>query len=77
VKAGLANYIAGSIPLFMFLKCAWRMTERPFLVGGCGLLVGFVKGHVRKIPQVEDKALIAFFRKQQMNRLLFRRGLWD
>jgi biofilm PGA synthesis N-glycosyltransferase PgaC len=76
VKAGMANYISGYHPLFMLLKCARRMAEKPYLVAGFGLLYGFVKGYLKKIPQVEDRALIQYFREQQINRLLGRKSLW-
>jgi biofilm PGA synthesis N-glycosyltransferase PgaC len=76
VKGGLANYISGYHPLFMLLKCVRRMTAQPYLVGGLGLLFGFLKGYVKRVPQVEDKALIRYLRQQQMNRLLGRKSLW-
>jgi poly-beta-1,6-N-acetyl-D-glucosamine synthase len=76
VKAGLANYISGYHPLFMFLKCVKRMAEKPYLVGGFGLLYGFVKGYLKRVPQVEDRALIQYFREQQISRLLGRKSLW-
>jgi poly-beta-1,6-N-acetyl-D-glucosamine synthase len=76
VKAGVANYIAGYHPLFMLLKSIKRMTEKPYVIGGCALLFGFVKGYVKRIPQVEDKALIRYFREQQLDRLLGRKSLW-
>jgi poly-beta-1,6-N-acetyl-D-glucosamine synthase len=76
VKGGMANYISGYHPLFMLLKCARRMAAQPYLVGGLGLLFGFAKGYLKRIPQVEDKALIRYLRQQQMNRLLGRKSLW-
>jgi biofilm PGA synthesis N-glycosyltransferase PgaC len=77
VKAGVANYIAGYHPLFMLLKSVKRMAEKPYIIGGCALLFGFVKGYVKRIPQVEDKALIKYFREQQIDRLLGRKSLWS
>jgi biofilm PGA synthesis N-glycosyltransferase PgaC len=77
VKGGMANYIVGYHPLFMFLKCVRRMAEKPYLVGGFGLWFGYLKGYVKRVPQVEDKALIAYFRQQQINRLLSRKSLWS
>jgi biofilm PGA synthesis N-glycosyltransferase PgaC len=77
VKNGLGCYITGYHPLFMFVKCLRRMAEQPYLIGGCGLLFGFAKGYVKQLPQIEDKALIKYFRQQQLNRLLLRRSLWD
>jgi poly-beta-1,6-N-acetyl-D-glucosamine synthase len=77
IKSGLANYISGYHPLFMFLKCMRRMVTRPYFIGGFGLFVGFLKGYVEKVPQVEDGALISYLRQQQMNRLLGRKSLWS
>src|SRR5208282_1795351 len=76
VKAGMANYITGYHPLFMFLKCLRRMGEKPYFIGSGGLLFGFVKGYVKRVPQVADKALVRYLRQQQMNRLLARKSLW-
>jgi hypothetical protein len=59
------------------LKCARRMAAEPYIVGGLGLLFGFVKGYLSRIPQVDDKALIRYLRQQQMNRLLGRKSLWS
>jgi biofilm PGA synthesis N-glycosyltransferase PgaC len=43
VKGGVGNYVAGYHPLFMFAKCIKRLTEKPYVVGSCGLLYGFLK----------------------------------
>jgi len=77
VKGGMANYVAGYHPVFMLLKCGRRLIEKPYLVGGCGLLYGFIKGYILRASQVEDKQLIRYFRRQQMNRLLCRKSLWS
>ena len=77
VKSGLANYVAGYHPVFMIAKCLRRMIEKPYLIGGLGLFVGFIKGYVKRVPQVNDRALIRYFRQQQFNRLLARKSLWS
>jgi biofilm PGA synthesis N-glycosyltransferase PgaC len=77
VKAGMANYISGYHPLFMLLKCVKRIVEKPYLVGGLGIFYGFVKGYVKRIPQVEDKAVIRYLRQQQISLLMGRKSLWD
>jgi hypothetical protein len=77
IKNGRANYIAGYHPLFMLLKCLRRAFEKPYLIEGCGLWFGFVGGYLRRIPQADDKDLIKYFRRQQMNRLLGRKSLWS
>jgi len=76
-KNGRANYISGYHPLFMMLKCTQRMFKKPYGVAGLGLMSGFASGYLNDLPQVEDRALIGYVRRQQLNRLLFRDNLWD
>jgi poly-beta-1,6-N-acetyl-D-glucosamine synthase len=76
VKNGLACYITGYHPLFMLIKCLTRVVERPYLIGACGLSFGYIKGYLDRLARIEDKALIKYFQRQQLNRLLLRRSLW-
>ena len=77
VKNGRANYITGYHPLFMLVKCARRAFEPPYGLAACGLLSGFFTGYIKRVPQVEDPALIRYLREQQVRRLTFRSSLWD
>ncbi len=77
VKNGLANYVAGYHPLFMLSKCLHRAFAKPYGVIALGLLVGFLSGYLKRLPQFEDREVIRFLRKQQMKKLLFRESLWD
>jgi glycosyltransferase involved in cell wall biosynthesis len=77
VKYGRANYISGYHPLFMMLKCLKRTFNRPLLLGAIGLFYGYVSGYTKGIPQVDDKALIAYLRKQQLNKILMRKTIWE
>lgn len=76
VKNGLANYIAGYHPLFMFVKCLRRLLVKPYGIGGLGLFAGFLGGYLRRVPRVPDPELIRYFRRQQLNRLFGRPSLW-
>jgi poly-beta-1,6-N-acetyl-D-glucosamine synthase len=75
-KNGRANYIAGYHPMFMLGKCAIRMFRKPYGVGALGLMLGFVSGYVKRVPRIDDTQLIDYLRRQQIRRLLFKRGLW-
>ena len=77
VKSGLARYIAGYHPLFMMASCSKRMFYKPYFTGSLALFVGFLKGYVKHIPQVDDPALIQFVRDQQLRRLLGRKAVWN
>lgn len=77
VKNGLANYIVGYHPLFMVLKSGRRLLHRPYGIQGFGLLVGFFSGYLKGIPQIPDRDLIAYLRKQQLRKLVFQTSLWS
>ena len=76
VKNGRANYISGYHPFFMILKCARRVLKSPVLIGATGLFYGFASGYLKGIPQVQDKKLISYLRKQQMNKILMKESIW-
>jgi glycosyltransferase involved in cell wall biosynthesis len=77
IKNGRGCYIMGYHPLFMFLKSISRVAEKPYIIGALGLLIGFVEGYIKRLPQIPDKPLIKYFRRQQLNRLFLRPNLWD
>jgi glycosyltransferase involved in cell wall biosynthesis len=75
-KNGLANYITGYHPIFMACKCARRML-RDLNMEGLGLWWGFMKGYLRRIPQIADLAMIRYLRQQQWRALTFRKNIWS
>jgi poly-beta-1,6-N-acetyl-D-glucosamine synthase len=77
VKNGFANYVTGYHPLFMAAKCLRRMARPPYVLGGCALAFGYLKGLLSRAPRVQDSELIRFVRRQQMNCLRKQPSLWD
>lgn len=71
---GVREYALGNHPLFEFLKCAYRCTERPFLIGSVLRFSAFTWCHLTLRERVLSKEIIAFVRKEQMNRMLRRKG---
>lgn len=76
VKYGRANYICGYHPLFMLSKCIVRLVRKPYIIGSIGLMYGFVFAYLTRVPQVDDRATIAYLRRQQISRLLHRETIW-
>jgi glycosyltransferase involved in cell wall biosynthesis len=76
-KNGRANYISGYHPLFMFCKCLSRLREKPYGLVSLALWCGYASGYARRLPRVDDRELIRYFRGQQMRRLTLRRSLWN
>lgn len=77
IKNGRANYIAGYHPIFMIMKCIRRIFTKPIIVSSMALFIGYVSGYIKKIPQVDDRGLIQYIRKNQMRKLLFKESMWN
>lgn len=75
-KNGRANHICGYHPLFMLAKMVRRLKNRPPVIGGITLWLGYATGAWRHIPRVDDPETIAYLRDQQMRRLTGRPSLW-
>lgn len=76
IKNGRANYVTGYHPLFMLFKCVRRLAKRPYLIGSTGLLWGFLSSYWRRTPQVDDRKLISYTRRQQIRCLLLLDSIW-
>lgn len=76
VKDGVANYVSGYHPLFMFLKCLKRTFQKPYIIGSLGHFYGFISGYAKKSPRVKDEVFINYIRKQQIRRLTLRESIW-
>ena len=76
VKNGKANYICGYHPIFMLFKCIKRLNHKPYIIASIGLLYGFLSGYFKKQPQIDDRNLIDYLRKQQIRRFIFKDSIW-
>jgi poly-beta-1,6-N-acetyl-D-glucosamine synthase len=76
VKMGRAAYISGYHPLFMLVKCAKRLFQKPYVVVAAAHGYGFVTSYWKNIQQAGDPALIRYVRQQQLRRLFFRESIW-
>lgn len=76
LKNGRANYISGYHPLFMAAKCLRRMAQRPYLFGAIALMTGYLGGYLKRLPRVQDPALIRYLRQQQLRRLCLAESIW-
>jgi glycosyltransferase involved in cell wall biosynthesis len=69
-RHGFGQYFMGSDFPYYCATCLFRMTERPFLLGGLAMLQGYVTAWLRRDRQLDDPDLVAFIRSYQ------RRALW-
>jgi biofilm PGA synthesis N-glycosyltransferase PgaC len=76
VKDGRANYVAGYHPLFLLARCVRQAFARPYGLVAAGLLVGFASGYLKRVPQINDPALVRYLRRQQLRRLACIETIW-
>lgn len=71
---GVREYALGNHPLFELLKCVYRCAERPFVIGSVLRFTAFGWCHLTFRKRVLPKEIIAFVRREQLNRILRRNG---
>jgi len=76
IKNGKGSFIIGYHPLFLLAKAINLIFGSANFKAGLGLLYGFIQGYLKKIPRIEEKEVIYYLRRQQLNRLFFRNTIW-
>lgn len=69
-RHGAGQYFMCSDPLYFLATAVYRMTQRPYLIGGAAMIWGFVAAALRRDPQHDDPELRAFLRRYQRLALL-------
>jgi poly-beta-1,6-N-acetyl-D-glucosamine synthase len=75
-KLGQRAYVVGWSPLWQIFRSAYQMTKKPYIIGGIALFVGYFWAMLRRRERPISQELIAFQRREQMQRLraFFRLG---
>lgn len=68
-RKGVTNYILGYDPLFQVVISAYRMRDRPYVVGGLSMLSGYVWASLRRRPRALTDGAIRFLRSEQRQRM--------
>jgi glycosyltransferase involved in cell wall biosynthesis len=66
---GRKDYFLGGSPVWELCRVAYRMTKRPFVLGGIALMLGYCMAAVRRIDRPVSRDLVRFHRKEQMKKL--------
>lgn len=66
---GRKAYYVGGHPVWALLRGFFQMRNRPVIVGGLLFQMGFFWALVTRMPRVTSKELMAFHRKEQLDRL--------
>jgi GT2 family glycosyltransferase len=68
-KSGYHDYLMGAHPLWQFFRSLYQMSQRPFLLSGGVLLIGYLWAAVTRAEFPVSQEFIQFRRKEQMLRL--------
>jgi hypothetical protein len=66
---GRKDYMFGSHPLWQICRAVYRLTKKPFILGGCLLIVGYFWAMVTRTEKTVSREFTTFRRKEQMKRL--------
>ncbi|MBN1491128.1 MAG: glycosyltransferase family 2 protein [Phycisphaerae bacterium] len=76
LRWGYGQYFMGTHPLYALAITVYRMFERPWIIGGLLIGLGYLGSWLRGAPRCNDFDFRRFLRRWQMARLgLFRRPL--
>ena len=68
-KYGAKDYSVGNHPLWELFRALYQMKQRPFVIGGLALAVGYFWSMIRRVKRPVSRQLVAFTRREQMRRL--------
>ena len=71
LRWGFGKYFMGSAPYFVVAVACYRMLEQPYIVGGWGILWGYLKAMFGGAPRFENKEFREFLRRFELQSLLF------
>ena len=72
---GRGQYFMGTHPLYLLAIVAYRALERPYLIGGLGILVGYLRAWLNRMPRYRPPGFQKSLHAYQFERLKLDRRL--
>lgn len=66
---GEKDYYLGGSPLWEIFRAAYQTTNRPYLLGGLSLGLGYLWAMVRRVERPVSRELMRFHRREQLTKL--------
>jgi hypothetical protein len=66
---GEKDYYLGGHPLWEIFRVTYRMTKKPYLLGGIALLSGYAFAFLRRVKRPVSDELMRFHRQEQLKKL--------
>ncbi|MDO8413349.1 MAG: glycosyltransferase family A protein [Gallionellaceae bacterium] len=71
LRWGFGKYYMGSAPYFVAAVACYRMFEKPYFIGGWGILWGYLNAMFARAPRFENTEFRRFLRRFELKSLLF------
>jgi biofilm PGA synthesis N-glycosyltransferase PgaC len=68
-KYGAKDYSVGNHPLWELFRTTYQMKERPVIIGGLALALGYTWSMIKRVKRPVSLELVEFTRREQMRRL--------
>ena len=68
-RNGCKDYVIGNHPIWELCRADYQMTKKPVVLGGLMLASGYVWALIRRVERPVSPELVAFYRREQMQRL--------
>ena len=68
-RNGRKDYVIGNHPMWELCRAGYQMTKKPMVLGGLMLVSGYVWALIRRVERPVSPELVAFYRREQMQRL--------
>jgi len=69
MRWGRGQYFMGTHPLYLLAISVYRAVERPWILGGLCILIGYVGAWLRRAPQFEDREFRRHLHRWQLHEL--------
>lgn len=70
MRHGFGQYFMGTGPVFMLASAAFRLNQKPYVLGSAAMMWGWLKAALQGKPRYEDLAFRRFLRRYQWRALL-------
>ena len=69
VRRGRSHHFMASHPLWLLATAFYHMQERPYILGGVGIIIGYLEAILERSKQLWDHELKRYLRKWQIKKL--------
>jgi biofilm PGA synthesis N-glycosyltransferase PgaC len=66
---GEKDYYLGGHPMWELFRITYRLTKRPYVLGGLALAAGYTSAMLRRMKRPVSKELMRFHRREQLRKL--------